>query len=140
MKSVKSVAHQLHSWIAENATDKPSGWEGIFCKQPTYTTDQIKRHDHADDGWVLDHKTRKIYCITPMLSGDFFSHPHSKSDQMRGQLCRRLGGGIDVHVDLENHRGSRQQQLWDAMYIGKLAAGEPLPEPPTEQPNMRSTP
>lgn len=129
MTTVKSDAQQLRTWITQHPTDAPSGWEGLFRQQPTYTAEQVKRHNTEQDGWVLDHQTRKIYCITPMLSADIISHPHVESAQMRQQFQRRLGGGVDVHRDVENHRGARQQQLWAAMCIGKLAAGESFPEP-----------
>lgn len=119
---------QVRAWVAAHQTEQPTGCTGFFRQTPTFTSEQLAKHDAPEDGWVLDFSTRKIYCATPLFKPDILPHPFLQDPNMRERLASRLGGRQDVHEDLHFHSGSRQQKLLTALCIGELAPHEPLPK------------
>lgn len=134
--SIDDRVSAVRNWIAENNTDKPVGETGfLWWRQPTYTLQQLQAHNTVNNGWGLDHLTRKIYCLTPLFS-EVFPHPGLGGKSTIGSsIKKRLGGHKDMHDDILFHAAGAQR-LMSELCIGQLAPGEPLPRV-QDVPSMR---
>eukprot|EP00051_Salpingoeca_urceolata_P019699 m.290643 g.290643 ORF g.290643 m.290643 type:complete len:658 (-) comp19469_c3_seq1:192-2165(-) len=105
---------------SQNPTKQPTQATCCTMPQPTYTWEELSKHNTPDNVLVAVHG--KVYDVTEFLN----QHPG-------GRLQLELGAGRDVSEVFDSYHKESTHKFIEKFYVGELVSNELVTFPPTSE-------